>query len=43
MIHSTAVISKKSKNVGDNTKIGPFCVVGNSVEIGSVVNLLVML
>jgi len=34
MIHSTAVISKKAK-IGDNTKIGPFCVVGNSVEIGS--------
>ena len=32
MIHSTAIISKKSK-ISENVKIGPYCVIGPDVEI----------
>ena len=34
MIHSTAIIDKKSK-ISDNVEIGPYCVIGPNVEIGS--------
>lgn len=33
MIHSTAVISSSAK-IGENVKIGPFCVVDDNVELG---------
>ena len=32
MIHSTAIISKKSK-ISENVNIGPYCVIGPDVEI----------
>lgn len=33
-IHSTAVVSPKA-NIGDNVKIGPFCIINDEVTIGS--------
>ena len=34
MIHSTAIIDKKSK-ISENVEIGPYCVIGPDVEIDS--------
>ena len=34
MIHSTAIIDKKSK-ISENVEVGPYCVIGPNVEIGS--------
>ena len=34
MIHKTAIIDKKAK-ISDNVKIGPYCIVGPEVQIGS--------
>ncbi|MBF7072280.1 acyl-ACP--UDP-N-acetylglucosamine O-acyltransferase [Glaciecola sp. MH2013] len=33
MIHPSSVIAESAK-IGDNVKIGPFCIVGDNVEIG---------
>ncbi|MFT3992272.1 MAG: acyl-ACP--UDP-N-acetylglucosamine O-acyltransferase [Luteolibacter sp.] len=33
MIHSTAIVSPKAK-LGDNVRVGPFCIIGDDVEIG---------
>ena len=34
MIHKTAVVDKKAK-IPDNVEIGPYCIIGPEVEIGS--------
>ena len=39
MIHSTSVISKKAK-IGNNVKIGPFCNIGDSVQLDEGVELI---
>ena len=39
MIHSSSVISKKAK-IGNNVKIGPFCVIGNNVQLDNDVELI---
>jgi len=39
MIHSSSVISKKAK-IGNNVKIGPFCVIGDNVLLEDGVDLI---
>ncbi len=34
MIHKTAIVDKKAK-ISDNVEIGPYCIIGPEVEIGS--------
>ena len=38
MIHPTAIIHPKAR-VGENTKIGPYCVIGKDVKVGVNCNL----
>ena len=39
MIHNSSVISKKAK-IGSNVKIGPFCFIGDNVELDNDVELI---
>ena len=39
MIHKTAIVSKKAK-LDNDVKIGPFCIIGDNVEIGKNTELL---
>ena len=34
MFHSSAIINQEAK-IGNNTKIGPYCIVGENVKIGN--------
>ena len=34
MIHKTAIVDKKA-HISNNVKIGPYCIIGPDVEIGS--------